>query len=251
MVAFALAPFWLGAVIGSFLNVVAHRLPQGASLVRPRSHCPQCLTPIKPYDNVPVLSWLLLRGHCRACEASISPRYPIVELLTGVLFAALALAIGPDPELLLALFFVAALVAVSVIDLDHRIIPNRILALAAAVAVVGWALIDPSRLPDMLAWSAGAGGFLLLAHLARPAGMGMGDVKLAGVMGLYLGSSVVPALLVGFGTGALVGVTLMLRHGAGARKQAVPFGPFLALGALVGLLAGPEIINWYVGAFIH
>jgi leader peptidase (prepilin peptidase) / N-methyltransferase len=250
MVALAIAPFWLGAVIGSFLNVVAHRLPRGASLARPRSHCPGCLTPIKPYDNVPILSWLWLKGRCRACSEPISPRYPLVELGTGLLFAGLALAIGPDPELLLALFFCAVLVAVSVIDLDHRIIPNRILALAAAVALVGWAAIDPARLPEMLAWGAGGGGFLLLAHLARPGGMGMGDVKLAGVMGLYLGSSVVPALLIAFAAGAILGVSLMLRQGAGARKQAVPFGPFLALGAVVGLLAGPEIVDWYLGTFV-
>ena len=239
-----------GAVIGSFLNVVIHRLPRGESLSHPRSRCPGCETPVSPRDNVPLLSWLLLRGRCRHCAAPIAVRYPAVELLGAVAFLAVVAVIGLEPELALALPFVAVLIAVGGIDLEHRIIPNKILLPAAIWAVGGWAVVDPGFLPEALAAGAGAFLLLLLAALAYPAGMGMGDVKLAGVMGLYLGLAVLPALLVAFAAGSIVGFAIMARQGAGARKKGVPFGPFLALGGLVGVLAGNDLVALYSDRFL-
>lgn len=239
-----------GAVIGSFLNVVVHRVPAGESIVSPGSRCPSCRTALAPYDNVPVLSWLILRGRCRSCGTTISPRYPLVELLTAVLFALVAAVNGVDERLALSLPFVAMLVAVAAIDLDHRIIPNRILAPAAVYAVAAAAVVAPGDLPELLAGGGGAFAFLLVTALVYPAGMGMGDVKLAGVMGLFLGVSVIPALVVAFVGGSLVGVAMLARHGAAARKQGIPFGPFLALGGLVGLLAGTELLDLYVQNFL-
>ncbi len=242
------APF--GAVIGSFLNVVIHRLPLGESLARPGSRCPACERPIRPYDNVPVVSWLLLRGRCRDCGESISPRYPFVELVTGLAFAGVVLARGLDAELWALLPFVAMLVAVAGIDLHHRIVPNKILLPAAIWGVATAVALRSDMLGELAIAGAAAFTFLLVAALAYPAGMGMGDVKLAGVMGLYLGSAVAPALFVAFLTGAVVGIATMAREGAGARKKGIPFAPFLALGGLVGVLAGPELVDLYVDNFL-
>ncbi len=235
----------LGAVIGSFLNVVIHRLPLGQSVVAPRSQCPACKQPIRPLDNVPVLSWLALRGRCRHCDHPISLRYPLLELITAATFVSVALLRGVDSGLVLELPFAAVLIAVGAIDVEHRIVPNRIVVPAALYAIVGATGVMTEKLPELLA--AGAGAFLgmLLIALAYPGGMGMGDVKLAGVIGLYLGISVVPALLIAFLSGTVVGLGMMAARGAAARKRAIPFGPFLALGALVGLLAGPELIDIY------
>jgi leader peptidase (prepilin peptidase)/N-methyltransferase len=240
----------LGLIIGSFLNVVAYRLPRGESLVKPRSRCTSCGTEVRAIDNIPLLSWIVLRGRCRHCKAQISARYPAVELVTGIVFALVALARGPEPELLLDLPFAAMLIAVANIDLEHRIVPNRILAPMVVWAVAASALVQPDKLPELLIAGASAFTFLLLAAVAYPAGMGMGDVKLAGVMGLYLGLSVAPAMLIAFLAGSLVGIAMMLRHGSGARKKGVPFAPFLALGALVGLIAGPELIDLYANTFL-
>jgi leader peptidase (prepilin peptidase) / N-methyltransferase len=240
----------IGLLVGSFLNVVAYRVPLGESVVSPRSRCPSCETPITPRDNVPVLSWLILRGRCRHCGAAISARYPLIEAFTGVAFAAVVLAVGVEGELALYLPFTALLIAVAAIDLEHRIVPNRLLAPAAVWAVVAWAVVDLDFLPEALGAGVGAFTFLLLAALAYPAGMGMGDVKLAGVMGLYLGLSVIPALLVAFLTGAVVGIAMIARQGAAARKQGVPFAPFMALGGLVGVLAGSELISLYSDRFL-
>jgi leader peptidase (prepilin peptidase)/N-methyltransferase len=240
----------LGAVLGSFLNVVIHRLPLGESLASPGSRCPSCGTPIAPYDNVPVLSWLLLRGHCRRCGAPISPRYPTVELLTAVTFAAVVALRGFDDDLLLELPFVACLIALAGIDLDHKLLPNKIVYPMAAYGLVATAIVDTDDLVEHVI--AGAGGFLFLfiAVLAYPRGMGMGDVKLAGAMGLYIGLSLIPAMLVAFLTGSLVGGVMMAREGIQARKKAVPFGVFLALGGIVGVLAGPELIELYEDQFL-
>jgi leader peptidase (prepilin peptidase) / N-methyltransferase len=234
-----------GAAIGSFVNVLAYRLPRRESVVKPRSRCPECGTPIAPYDNVPVVSWILLRGRCRQCKASISVRYPLVEALTALLFVAVGLKIGLEATLLPALALTITLVTAADTDLEHRIIPNRLTAVSAVAAVVLWAIADPGRLPENLIAGAAAGGVMLLVAIAYPAGMGMGDVKLAGVMGLYLGASVAPALFIGFAAGALVGIGIVLVRGASARKQGVPFGPFLAFGGIIGLLYGPELIDWY------
>jgi leader peptidase (prepilin peptidase)/N-methyltransferase len=240
----------LGAVTGSFLNVVVARMPQGQSLSRPRSHCPECQEPIKPWDNIPILSWLLLRGRCRSCATSISARYPLVELATALLFVVVALVNGFDEALLWELPLVVALVAVAAIDLEHRIIPNRIVVPLAVYGLAISAVLRPEDLPELAIAGAGAFVFLLVAALAYPAGMGMGDVKLAGAMGVYLGLSVVPAMFVAFITGTVVGLVIMAREGKDARKKGVPFGPFLALGGLVAVLAGPELIDLYENLFL-
>jgi leader peptidase (prepilin peptidase)/N-methyltransferase len=218
-----------GLIIGSFLNVVAYRLPRKESLARPASRCPGCGTPIKPYDNVPVVSWLLLRGRCRHCAAGISASYPVVELCTGLLYAAVVLAKDDTREIVLGLLLVTVLVPVTLIDLEHRIIPNRITLPAAVAALLAGVILDPGFVPEQLIAGAAAFGFFFLAALAYPRGMGMGDVKLAGVLGLYLGRAVGPGLFIALIAGVVVGVAVIARKGAKeGRKTAVPFGPFLA-----------------------
>jgi leader peptidase (prepilin peptidase)/N-methyltransferase len=240
----------LGAVFGSFLNVVAYRLPRGESLSRPRSRCPHCETPIRPYDNVPVLSWLLLRGRCRSCRAAISPRYPLVEAATGLLCCLVAVAKGADADALLGLALVLLLVPITLIDLDHRIIPNRLILIGAIVAPLLVAFTDPGALPEHLIAGAAAGGLFLIALLAYPSGMGMGDVKLAAVLGLFLGRAVGPAIFIALVAGTLVGALVIARKGTReGRKTAVPFGPFLALGGVVALFAGDAMVDWYLGTF--
>jgi leader peptidase (prepilin peptidase)/N-methyltransferase len=240
-----------GMVTGSFVGVVAHRLPRGASIVGPRSVCDSCGGQIAAYDNVPVVSWLVLRGRCRDCGSRIPLLYPLVELAVGAAFAATAVVLHDDPaQLALGLVFVAMLAAITLTDLERQIIPNSILLVGAAAGLVLVAATDPSSLPERLIAAAAAGGLLLIIGLAYPRGMGMGDVKLAAVMGLYLGSAVAPALMVGVFSGTVVGLGLMLVRGSGARKLKVPFGPFLALGGVVGLLAGAQIIDWYLGTFV-
>ena len=239
-----------GLVAGSFFNVVIARLPRHESLLRPRSRCPHCGHSVRPYDNVPVVSWLILRGRCRDCGEPISGRYPLVELLTAALFAAVVIDTGANEHVWLGLALVAVLVPVAFIDLDHRIIPNAIVLPGAVAAVAIVAATEPSKLAEHLIAGAAAAGFLLVAVLAYPRGMGMGDVKLAGVLGLYLGRSVGPAMLVALLSGTVVGVVIIARKGAAeGRKTAVPFGPFLALGGLVGLFFGPDIVDWYLDSF--
>jgi leader peptidase (prepilin peptidase)/N-methyltransferase len=239
-----------GLVAGSFFNVVIARLPRHESLVRPGSRCPQCGHPVRPYDNVPVVSWLILRGRCRDCGEPISARYPLVELVTAALFAAVLIDTGANEHVWLGLALVSVLVPVAFIDLDHRIIPNAILLPGAVAAIAIVAATEPSELSEHLIAGAAAAGFLLLAVLAYPRGMGMGDVKLAGVLGVYLGRSVGPAMLVALLSGTIVGVVIIARKGAAeGRKTAVPFGPFLALGGLVGLFFGPGIVDWYLDSF--
>ena len=239
-----------GLLLGSFLNVVAYRLPRGESLVTPASRCPGCDTPIKPYDNVPVLSWLLLRGRCRSCATPIAWRYPLVELATALLMALAVVVIGPNDQVWLGLAFVLLLVPVTVIDFDFRIIPNKLMILGAVVALAILVLTRPGDIPEHLVAGAVAGGFLLVAAIAYPGGMGMGDVKLAFVMGLFLGRDVGVAMLVALVAGSLIGVAIMARKGAKeGRKTAIPFGPFLALGGLAGLLAGDPVVDWYLRTF--
>jgi len=242
----------LGAIFGSFLNVVAYRLPRHESLVTPASHCPRCAMPVKPYDNIPILSWLLLRGHCRGCGEPISARYPLVEALTAALCVGAVLSHESAVGIALGIVLILLVVPAALIDLEHRIIPNRITALGAVLALgIGLAL-DPGGEPERLIAGAGAGGFLLLAALAYPGGMGMGDVKLAGMMGLFLGAAVAPAILIALLSGVLLGVVVIARKGAQeGRKTAVPFGPFLALGALSAVFAGQQLIDFYVNHFVH
>jgi leader peptidase (prepilin peptidase) / N-methyltransferase len=239
-----------GMITGSFVSVVAHRVPRGRSIVGPRSECPSCGATIAAYDNVPVISWLLLGGRCRSCHERIPARYPLVELALGAAFAAAAVMLYDDPaELALGLIFVAVLAAVTLTDLERGIIPNAILLVGAVIGVAIVAATDPGSLPERAIAAAAAGGFLLAALLIHPRGMGMGDVKLAAVMGLFLGSSVAPAMLVALAAGAAVGIAIMLSQGSEARKKAIPFGPFLALGGVVGLLAGPEMLDLYLDSF--
>jgi leader peptidase (prepilin peptidase)/N-methyltransferase len=248
----AVAIAFLGGLVGgSFLTVVGHRVPRGESIVGPRSRCTTCGAQIAAYDNVPVVSWVVLRGRSRCCGEPISARYPLTELGLGVLYAATVAVLWGDgaAEVALGLVFVTMLLAVTLTDLERRIIPNRILLVAAVAGAAIAALGDPGSLPERAIAAAAAGGLLFAAALAYPRGMGLGDVKLAATMGLFLGRDVGPAILVALLSGSLVGLVMIARDGASARKRAIPFGPFLALGGVVGLLAGGQIVDWYLSAF--
>jgi leader peptidase (prepilin peptidase) / N-methyltransferase len=242
----------LGAIMGSFLNVVAYRLPRRESVIAPPSHCPSCGTPVKPYDNIPILSFLLLRGHCRFCKAPIPLRYPLVEALTAALCVGAVLTQRSAAEIALSVVLILIVVPAALIDLEHRIIPNRITAAGALAALLIGTALDPAGEPERLIAGGAAGGFLLLAALAYPGGMGMGDVKLAAVMGLFLGRAVAPAILIALLAGVLVGALVIAKRGVrDGRKAAVPFGPFLALGAIVAVYAGQPIVEAYVNRFVH
>ena len=241
LAALAFAP---GLALGSFLNVVAARVPLRRSIVRPPSACMSCGHEIAWYDNVPVVSWLALRGRCRSCAARIPARYPAVELVSGLLVAACVWKFGLHPEALVAAFFCLALVAVSATDLEHQLIPNRIVLPAAAVVLVAQTAVHPS--PEWAIAAVGASAFLLASALVYPGGMGMGDVKLALLLGAMLGRTVPIALFVGTASGLVPGVVLLARHGAKARKMRIPFGPFLALGALVALFWGQPLLHLWL-----
>jgi leader peptidase (prepilin peptidase)/N-methyltransferase len=242
----------LGAIFGSFLNVVVHRLPRHESVVSPPSHCPACGTHVKPYDNVPILSWLALRGHCRGCGAPISIHYPLVEALTAALCVGAVLTHGSATGIALSVALILLIVPAALIDLEHRIIPNKITGLGVVLALAIGLALDPAGEPGRLIAAAAAGGFLLIAALAYPGGMGMGDVKLAGMMGLFLGASVAPALLIALLAGVALGIVVIARKGAQAgRKTAIPFGPFLALGALAAVFVGHPLVAVYVNHFLH
>lgn len=239
-----------GLVVGSALTIVAHRLPRGQSLAS-RSCCPDCRHPLRPGDSIPVVSWLRLKGRCRDCGEPIARRYPLVEALTGALFAAVvAVRYDDTAGLVLGLVLVSVLVPLALIDLDTRLLPNKITLPAAAAAIVLGLALDASGEPERLLAGAAAGGFFLLTALAYPKGMGIGDVKLAAVLGLFLGRDVAAALLVALVSGVLLGAAIMAREGiADGRKTGVPFGPFLALGGAVALLAGDALVDAYVGTF--
>jgi leader peptidase (prepilin peptidase) / N-methyltransferase len=230
--------------IGSFLNVVAARVPLRRSVASPGSACMACETPIAWYDNLPLVSWLLLRGRCRSCGAAISWRYPAVELTTALLCAACFWKFGLSWDALLASFFCAVLVVLSSIDLERRIVPNRIVLPAAGVVLVGQTLLHPSV--EWLAGGLGASLFLFLAALAYPRGMGMGDVKLALLLGFMLGRTVPIALFVGMIAALVPSAVLFARHGAAARKMGIPFAPFLAIGGVVALFAGHTLLHAYL-----
>jgi leader peptidase (prepilin peptidase) / N-methyltransferase len=241
----AVLAFAPGLAIGSFLNVVAARVPLRRSIVAPRSACMSCGTPLAARDNVPLLSFLLLRGHCRHCGERISWRYPAVEALTALLVAASAWRFGLSWDFAVAALVCAALVTVSATDLDRRIIPNRVVLPAAAVTLAANTLLHPSV--EWVAAGLAAAAALLLAALAYPGGMGMGDVKLALLMGVALGRTVPIGLFVGMLAALLPSFVLFARHGLAARKMKIPFGPFLALGGVVALFAGHPILDWYLG----
>jgi leader peptidase (prepilin peptidase)/N-methyltransferase len=251
MAAIAAALFVTGAVLGSFVTVVAHRLPRGEQFVTGRSRCPACGAEIAARDNVPLISWLVLRGRCRNCGERVSARYPVTEAGLGALFAATYLILGDDEigELVLGLVFCTVLVAITLTDLELRVIPNKIVLAGALAAIAILAATDPSSLGERAIAAAAGGGVLLLVVLAYPRGMGMGDAKLVAMMGVYLGREVAPAVLVGLLVGAVVGVVLIARHGQQARKQAIPFGPFLALGGVIALWYGDQMVDWYLDEF--
>lgn len=250
MLSLAIFAVSLGAIVGGFLNVVVHRVPRAESLIRPGSRCPACAVPIPPHDNLPVVSWLLLRGRCRSCAEPISARYPFVEILTAVVFALIVAARGFDDALILQLPFAALLIAVAFIDYDHRIVPNKIVRAGTIYAIGATLVLFPDELPERLFAGGAAFALPLLAALIHPAGMGMGDVKLTGVTGLFLGVATIPALFVAFIAGAFFGIVQMVRQGLMARKSGLPFAPFLALGGLVGVIGGPELIDQYSRAFL-
>ena len=242
--AVVLAP---GLAVGSFLNVVAARIPLRRSIVSPGSACPSCNTSLSWYDNIPLVSYAVLRGRCRHCGVSISWRYPAVEAATAVLVVCCALKFGFSWDFLVAAALCAVLVAVSATDLERRIIPNRIVLPATVVLLAAQTVLYPSV--EWTVAGVGAAAFFLAAALAYPAGMGMGDVKLALLLGVVLGRSVPVALAVGMLTALVLAVGVLARHGSAGRKMAIPFGPFLALGGVVALFAGKPILDWYLGAF--
>ncbi|HSB38759.1 MAG TPA: prepilin peptidase [Gaiellaceae bacterium] len=245
--ALGFAAFWPALALGSFLNVVAARVPLRRSVVRPASACMSCGHELAWYDNVPVASWLLLRGRCRSCGSRISPLYPAVELATAGLVAGSFVAFGPSGDALVASFFCLVLVVLSAIDLTHRIVPNRIVLPAALVVLLAQTALHPS--PEWALGALGASGFLFVAALVYPAGMGMGDVKLALLLGAMLGRTVGVGVMVGMVAALVPSVVLLARHGSAARKMGIPFAPFLALGALVALFAGQQLLDAYLGTF--
>lgn len=255
--AFDTAPGWfwalwagvIGLAMGSFFTVAAHRWPREESLVEPRSHCTSCGHTLRWYELVPVLSWVVQRARCRSCGVHVSWRYPATELASGALAAATILSFGPTFEGLAAMVLVLTLVPVVIIDLEHKLIPDIFVLPAAAVALVLAIAANPDRWWVPVTAAVGASLFLFILWFAYPGGMGLGDVKLALLLGAVLGISVVPALAVAFATGALLGAVLLVKMGRGARKMAIPFGPFMAAGALVALWMGPLMIDWYSGSF--
>ncbi len=235
----------LGLVVGSFLNVVIHRVPLRQSIVWPASHCPRCGAAIKPGDNVPLLSYLLLRGRCRYCGARISWRYPAVEALTGILFAAAAYEFELGFALLSALVLISALITLAGTDLEHRLLPNAIVGPAALVGFTLSVLASQERWwLYLLSAGAVAGGLLLLA-LLYPGGMGMGDVKMGGMLGAFLGPYAALAVFLGALCGALTG-GLLMAAGKMRRRSALPFGVFMAFGGIVALFVGPELWELYL-----
>jgi leader peptidase (prepilin peptidase) / N-methyltransferase len=245
----ALAGLFLapGLAVGSFLNVVAARVPLRRSIVSPPSACMSCGERLAWYDNVPLVSWALLRGRCRHCGTRIPFRYPAVELLTALLVAGCVLAFGVTADAAVAAGFCIVLVVLSAIDLEHRKIPTRIVRPAAVVALVAQTALHPS--PEWILAALGASGFLFAAALAYPAGMGMGDVRLAFLMGAVLGRSVAVALMAGMVVSMIPSVYLFARHGLAARKMGFPFGPFLAVGSVIALFAGAPLLDAYFGFF--
>jgi leader peptidase (prepilin peptidase) / N-methyltransferase len=242
--AIAAIAFVPGLAIGSFLNVVAARIPARISIVAPRSSCTSCSTEIAWYDNIPIVSYLVLRGRCRTCATEISVKYPLVELATAVLVSLCILVFGVSIEAAIAAFFCATLVAITVTDLERRVIPNRIVLPAFVLVLAAQTALHPSP-----AWTIAALGgalFLLVAALAYPGGLGMGDVKLALLLGAGLGALLPIALMTGMLLALVPAAVLLARHGQAARKMAIPLGPFLAAGALVALFAGHSILNGYL-----
>ena len=235
----------LGLIAGSFLNVVIHRVPLRQSVVWPASHCPACGAPIEIRDNVPLLSYGVLRGRCRNCKARISARYPLVEALTGVLFAGAAYEFGLGLDLLCALVLILALIALAGTDLEHRLLPNAIIGPAALVGFALSVLDSPERWWVYLVSALAVAGGLFALAIAYPGGMGMGDVKMGGMLGAFLGPSAAMAVFLGALCGAITG-GLLMATGRMQRRHALPFGVFMALGGIVTLFVGSELWNLYL-----
>ncbi len=246
-VALGMLAFWPALALGSFVNVVAARVPLRRSVVRPRSACMTCAAELAWYDNVPVFSYLLLRGRCRSCGERISPLYPAVELATAGLVAGCFVAFGLTGKAVVAAFACVVLVAISATDLTHRIVPNRIVIPAAAIVLLAQTALQPS--PEWALGAFGAAAFLFVTALAYPAGMGMGDVKLALLLGALLGRLVAVGLMLGMLAALVPSLVLLARHGSAARKMGIPFAPFLALGAVLALFFGRPLLDAYLAAF--
>jgi leader peptidase (prepilin peptidase) / N-methyltransferase len=240
LAALTLAP---GLALGSFLNVLVTRVPLRRSIVRPGSACASCGHALSWPENVPLVSYAVLRGRCRHCGTRIPAHHPVVEAATALLVAAAAVKFGLSWDFAVATVFLAALVTVSATDIERRIIPNRIVVPATVVVLAAKTAVHPSI--EWAAAGAGAAAFLLAAALAYPGGMGMGDVKLAALLGVALGRSVTVALLLGFLAALVPSFVLFARHGSAARKMAIALGPFLALGGAVALFAGHAVLHWY------
>jgi len=236
-----------GLALGSFLNVVASRVPLRIPIGATRSRCMSCSHELDVRDNIPLVSYALLRGRCRHCSAPVPWRYPAVEAVTAVLVAACGLRFGLTPEAFVAAGFCFVLVVISAIDVEHRIIPNRIVVPAAGITLVVQTALYPS--PEWALGALGASGFLFAAALVHPRGMGMGDVKLALLLGAMLGRNVTVALMLGCLSALVPAAIVAVRHGSRARKIAIPFAPFLAFGAVVALFFGDAILDWYLGIF--
>lgn len=246
LAAAALAP---ALAVGSFLNVVVARVPDRRSLVRPRSACLSCGHELSWYDNLPIVSYLALRGRCRSCGVRISPRYVVVELATAVLVAGSFLAFGLSGRAFVGAFFCAALVALSAIDFERRILPDRITLPSFAVVLTAQIALFPDQTLGWVVGALGASLFLFVALVAYPKGMGMGDVKLALLLGAALGKYVTVGLMLGMLSALVVSVVLFAKHGVAARKMAIPFGPFLAFGSIVALFWGDVILERYLSLF--
>lgn len=247
----------LGLVFGSFATVAAHRIPRREGIVRGRSRCPDCGNQIAARDNIPVISFLLLRGRCRQCGARVSPRYPATEVATAALFAGAAAKFGASLEGAVFAAFFWVLVVLTAIDLEHKLLPNRVVYPAFVAGWVGLALAAlaagaPDRLVDAAFGALVFGGFFVVVALVVPAGMGGGDVKLAFVLGTFLGylggvGLTLTGMFLSFLTGGIVGVMWMAAAG-GNRKMKIPFGPFLAAGTVAGIFGGPGLLRAYLGA---
>lgn len=254
----ALVAFGLGLIFGSFATVVAYRVPRGEGIVTGRSHCPNCGTEITAIENIPLLSYVIQRGRCHHCGARISPRYPVTELATGVMFAAAVIRFEEIQTAIVYAAFFWVLVVLTAIDLEHKLLPNRVVYPAfvvGSIALITLSLIEGNldRLTDAAIGAAVFGGFLFIVAFIAPAGMGGGDVKLAVVLGEFLGYAggvgvVLVGMFLSFVTGALIGIVVMLATG-GNRKMQVPFGPFLAAGTFLALMWGRSLLDAYIGTF--
>ncbi|MBI4743867.1 MAG: prepilin peptidase [Actinobacteria bacterium] len=247
----------LGFTVGSFLNVCIYRIPRNESLLFPQSHCPNCQNPIKIWDNIPLLSYLILKGRCRVCKNKISIIYPFTELLTGILYFALFIKFGLSLRFFLSIFFVSSLIIIGFIDLKHKIIPNRLIIPLIIASFIFLILLFLGKKSGVLPLVGNqkpvysiygflaAGGFLLIIAMIKEGGMGGGDIKLAGFMGIFLGFYVGIALFIGFIVGGITGIFLIILNKK-TRKDLIPFGPYLCFGSLISIFWGQKILELYL-----